>query len=198
VIIDVATDQTLDIDEFSATTFNNAGFYVPLNLNPSESPSAVAWAPDDKSIYVGYLTGPQGSFIEGNGTVRKCVFYDPPSIVTPRCWHAVAVRAPVRSLAVTPDGNRVWVGDASGWLTPLEEDWFEAGPTTSGVNNVGLFDGTGGCLELFGGDLRATECMPAACMASPLSIANEDLGDGRDTCGESNSFGLDVGAIAIR
>ncbi|MBI2892125.1 MAG: YncE family protein [Deltaproteobacteria bacterium] len=185
-IIDTATDDLWDIDPESPTW--NGQFYVPDFFLPSEAPSAVAWADDDSAVYAGYLTGPQGSSIEGNGTVRKCV------IGEDACWHAVAVQAPVRAIAVVGSGSAriVYVADSSGWITPIRDALFEPGLETSATDNQGLFDGTGGCVENFGGYLRARPCDSAACM---LDTGN--LGDPAacEAAAKAGSFGLQASAL---
>jgi DNA-binding beta-propeller fold protein YncE len=192
-IIDTATDDLWDIDPL--TPFTNGQFYVPEVFLPSEAPSALVWAPDDSAVYAGYLTGPAGSSIEGNGTVRKCV------IGNPWCWHAVAVEGPVRSLAVDRTGSVVWVSDGSGWITPIQESLFVPDgpsilgfPTTSGRNGVGDYDGTGGCLVPFSGWYRAVPCEPAGCLLTPANLA------GRGACvtaGQNASFQLSASAIVV-
>ena len=155
-LIDTATDALWDIN-LSTPTFNDQ-FYVDLSHEPSNTPTAVAWSPDDSAIYAGYASGPNGSSLSGAGTVRKCVMGDPD------CWHAVGVGGAVRALDVRGAGaaQMVYVGDASGGITPLAASLFEADASTTGVDNDGYEDGTGGCLSNFGGFNRAEPCPPAA------------------------------------
>ncbi len=185
-IIDTAIDDLWDIDRDSPTW--NGQFYVPDFFLPSEAPSALAWADDDSAVYAGYLTGPQGSSIEGNGTVRKCV------IGEDACRHAVAVRAPVRSIAAVGVGaaRAVYVADSSGWITSIGDAPFEPGPETSATDSQGLFDGTGGCVEDFGGYLRARPCDPAGCL-----LATGNLGDlvACEAAAEAGAQGLQASTL---
>ena len=71
------------------------------------------------------------------------------------CSHSVGVDNAVRDIVVAgaSGGEVLYVGDAVGYVTRLEQAWFEPSPATSGQTYVsdswgGFYenDGTGGCL----------------------------------------------------
>lgn len=149
------TDRVMVVN--TSQPYDEVGFYIEDSfLEPSENPIDLAWAPDDSAIYVGYVGGPLSSTIGTYGTVRRCDIASPEN-----CQHAVGVEASVRSISITGEDTSliVWVGDSNGGLTALSAPLFDPGPTTSGVDANGLYDGTGGCLN---SSRRAIPCPSAA------------------------------------
>ncbi len=146
------TDRVLVIE--STAPYDRVGIYIEYSFfEPSPNPIAVAWAPDDESIFVGYISGPISSTIWANGTVRRCYLDQDHN-----CEHAVPVQGAVRSIGVAGEGDDlvVWVADDDGYVTGLTDELFEPGQY-SGYGSNALYDGTGGCLNE---NARAEACDP--------------------------------------
>jgi hypothetical protein len=159
-IISTRTERNLDVGGDGPPSELD----VPIPWLPSARPQAVAWDDDDSAVYVGYAGGYPGGALEAYGTVRRC------PIALGHCRHEVGVGAPsgvgtgVRSLSLAGCGAQrtVVVANGEGRLTFLSEDLFEPGPDTSGTDPFHAFDGTGGCLDDWGGYAHAITCSDLA------------------------------------
>jgi len=144
------------------------------DFESSAGARTVTWA-DDQTLFAGYDYG--HGRLGGAGVVRKCWLdygYEacdgpaeasgvPCPAVYGQCGHEVGVTGHVRGLAVfgTDSNRRVVVGDDQGWTTVLRDELFEAEPCFVGTapQPYPYPDGTGGCVEDWGGfEMRAVSC----------------------------------------
>jgi len=112
----------------------------------------VAWSPDGTAVYAGHYSG--HGYLSSFGIVKRC------ELSIGSCDHEVGIDGTTRSIVVTTDshGDEVVLAmDDMGWLTPLHRYLFDPAPDSSGEDNMGHHDGTGGCLEDWG-YLKAVSC----------------------------------------
>lgn len=122
----------------------------------SQTPSAVAWAPDGSLVYFGNVGGPLSSALATNGTVRVGSF------ALERSTYDVGVSSDVRAVAASPDGTWVYAADGAGNITALSSLLWD----NSAAHYHLPFDGAGGCYNASGS--MAVPCPISLSLASPF------------------------------